>query len=135
MISTIRKRVSPVKSKLPEVGISIFSQMTALANEHGAINLSQGFPEFDAPDYLKSQLNQYVHAGQNQYAPSAGIPNLQAQVAALIARRYQVNVSGQEQVTVTSGRLRHCLWLFRLLYQKEMKSSYLTQLMTLMSLR
>ncbi|WP_167508211.1 methionine aminotransferase [Pseudoalteromonas peptidolytica] len=103
MISTIRKRVSPVKSKLPEVGISIFSQMTALANEHGAINLSQGFPEFDAPDYLKSQLNHYVHAGQNQYAPSAGIPNLQAQVAALIARRYQVNVSGQEQVTVTSG--------------------------------
>ncbi|WP_366034220.1 methionine aminotransferase [Pseudoalteromonas sp. OANN1] len=92
-----------MKSKLPQVGISIFSQMTALANEHGAINLSQGFPEFDAPDYLKSQLSHYVGEGQNQYSPSAGVPSLQAQVAALIERRYQVSVSGQEQITVTSG--------------------------------
>ncbi|MEJ6474274.1 methionine aminotransferase [Pseudoalteromonas piscicida] len=92
-----------MKSKLPHVGISIFSQMTALANEYGAINLSQGFPEFDAPEYLKSQLSFYVAQGQNQYAPSAGVPTLQTQVAALIERRYQVNITAHDQVTVTSG--------------------------------
>ena len=54
------------ESKLPNLGISIFSQMTALANQHQAINLSQGFPEFDAPELLKKQLNHYVLEGFNQ---------------------------------------------------------------------
>ena len=48
------------ESKLPNLGVSIFSQMSGLANEFSAINLSQGFPEFDAPDLLKTQLNYYV---------------------------------------------------------------------------
>ena len=64
------------ESKLPNLGTSIFSQMTALANKHQALNLSQGFPEFDAPELLKKQLNHYVLEGVNQYAPSSGIAKL-----------------------------------------------------------
>ncbi|WP_440056172.1 methionine aminotransferase [Pseudoalteromonas sp. T1lg65] len=77
--------------------------MTALANEYGAINLSQGFPEFDAPDYLKQQLSEYVAKGLNQYAPSPGVPKLLDQIERLIESRYQVKVNGTSQVTVTAG--------------------------------
>lgn len=91
------------ESKLPNLGTSIFSQMTALANQHQALNLSQGFPEFDAPDLLKKQLNHYVLEGVNQYAPSSGIVRLQQQIAALIARKYHNNIDYEQQVTVTSG--------------------------------
>ncbi|WOC28033.1 methionine aminotransferase [Pseudoalteromonas sp. N1230-9] len=77
--------------------------MTALANQHQAINLSQGFPEFDAPELLKKQLNHYVLEGFNQYAPSSGIVRLQQQIAALIARKYHNNINYEQQVTVTSG--------------------------------
>ncbi|WP_341803505.1 methionine aminotransferase [Pseudoalteromonas sp. N1230-9] len=91
------------ESKLPNLGTSIFSQMTALANQHQAINLSQGFPEFDAPELLKKQLNHYVLEGFNQYAPSSGIVRLQQQIAALIARKYHNNINYEQQVTVTSG--------------------------------
>ena len=91
------------ESKLPNLGTSIFSQMTALANQYQAINLSQGFPEFDAPELLKKQLNHYVLEGVNQYAPSSGIAKLQQQIAALIARKYHNNINYEQQVTVTSG--------------------------------
>ncbi len=90
-------------SKLPNLGISIFSQMSGLANKFSAINLSQGFPEFDTPEYLKAQLSQYVTQGVNQYSPSSGVPKLQQQIAALVQRRYKAQIDGTSQVTVTSG--------------------------------
>lgn len=91
------------ESKLPNLGTSIFSQMSALANQFSAINLSQGFPEFDAPELLKKQLNHYVLEGVNQYSPSSGVPRLQQQIARLIKRKYNANINANEQVTVTSG--------------------------------
>lgn len=91
------------ESKLPNLGTSIFSQMTMLANQFQAINLSQGFPEFEVPELLKKQLNHYVLEGENQYSPSAGIPRLQQQVAGLAKRKYNANINASEQVTVTSG--------------------------------
>ncbi len=91
------------QSKLPGTGTSIFSQMTALANQHRAINLSQGFPEFDAPALLKERLNHYVGSGANQYAPSSGVPALQQQIAALIARKYGQDLDAAGCITVTSG--------------------------------
>lgn len=91
------------ESKLPNLGTSIFSQMSALANQFSAINLSQGFPEFDAPELLKKQLNHYVLEGVNQYSPSSGVPRLQQQIAKLIKRKYNANINANEQVTVTSG--------------------------------
>ncbi|NOU51192.1 aminotransferase class I/II-fold pyridoxal phosphate-dependent enzyme [Pseudoalteromonas sp. JBTF-M23] len=92
-----------MESKLPHVGTSIFSQMTGLANQYQAINLSQGFPEFDAPDFLKTRLAQYSEQGFNQYSPSSGMSALQSQIAALVARRYNQTVEPESTVTVTSG--------------------------------
>lgn len=91
------------ESKLPNLGVSIFSQMSGLANEFSAINLSQGFPEFDAPDLLKTQLNYYVQQGVNQYSPSSGVPRLQQQIADLAKRKYAADINAADQVTVTSG--------------------------------
>ncbi|AOT06472.1 methionine aminotransferase [Pseudoalteromonas luteoviolacea] len=92
-----------MESKLPDVGTSIFTKMTVLANAHGALNLSQGFPEFDTPSKLKHALAEQTLAGHNQYAPSPGLPILQQEIAALIARRYQQHIDATAQVTVTAG--------------------------------
>ena len=92
-----------LSSKLPEVGLTIFSQMSALANEFNAINLSQGFPNFDCDPYLKQQVGYYLNNGFNQYAQMPGVPELQQAIAELANRHYQANVSANEQVTVTSG--------------------------------
>jgi len=91
------------ESKLPNLGVSIFSQMSGLANQFSAINLSQGFPEFDAPVLLKTQLNYYVQQGINQYSPSSGVPRLQQEIANLVERKYAAKINAAEQVTVTSG--------------------------------
>ena len=63
----------PVASKLPDIGTSIFSVMTRLANEHGAINLSQGFPDFDCDPALVEAVDRAMRAGHNQYAPMPGV--------------------------------------------------------------
>nr|WP_247655350.1 methionine aminotransferase [Pseudoalteromonas sp. MMG007] len=77
--------------------------MSGLANHFSAINLSQGFPEFDAPALLKTQLNYYVQQGVNQYSPSSGVPRLQQEIANLVERKYAAKINAAEQVTVTSG--------------------------------
>ncbi len=92
-----------MNSKLPHVGTSIFSTMTGLANQYKAINLSQGFPEFDAPLRLKTQLAHYSSEGFNQYSPSSGLPVLQMQIAALIERKYGRTIAASDCVTLTSG--------------------------------
>ena len=90
-------------SKLPNVGTTIFSQMSALAAQHNAINLSQGFPNFDCDPFLKQQVSTYIQQGFNQYAPMPGMPQLQNAIAQLVCDHYELNVSAAEQVTVTSG--------------------------------
>jgi methionine aminotransferase len=97
------KGTSMLSSKLPNVTLSIFSQMSALAGKFDAINLSQGFPNFDCDPYLKQQVNFYINNGFNQYAPMPGVSELQSQIAELINRHYQLPVNASEQVTVTSG--------------------------------
>ncbi|STV83936.1 methionine aminotransferase [Klebsiella pneumoniae] len=64
------------ESKLPALGTTIFTQMSALAQQHQAINLSQGFPDFDGPRYLQERLAYHVAQGANQYAPMTGVPAL-----------------------------------------------------------
>ncbi len=91
-----------LKSKLPNVGTTIFTTMSALANQHNAINLSQGFPGFDCPDFLKQQLTHHTNAGANQYAPMTGIPELQQQIAMMVQRKYSNKITDTE-ITVTSG--------------------------------
>ncbi len=90
-------------SKLPAVGTTIFTTMSQLAAQTGAINLSQGFPDFDGPEALREALARHVAAGHNQYAPMIGLPALREQIAMKIERLYGRNVSADSEVTVTPG--------------------------------
>jgi len=92
-----------LRSKLPWVGTTIFTQMSQLAAEHQAINLSQGFPDFPASPLLLEELNRQVSAGNNQYAPMTGVAVLRQQIAALTARCYGRLVDADTEITVTSG--------------------------------
>jgi methionine aminotransferase len=90
-------------SKLPNVGTTIFTRMSQLALETGALNLSQGFPDFDGPQALRDAVGRHIAAGHNQYAPMTGLPVLREQVAAKIARSYGRSVSADSEVTITPG--------------------------------
>lgn len=90
-------------SKLPDVGMTIFSVMSQLAAEHQAINLSQGFPDFDGPAQLLDAVGKYISEGANQYAPMSGVPVLNEQIAKKISNLYGADVSPTRDITVTSG--------------------------------
>lgn len=93
----------PVPSRLPGVGVSVFAVMTRLANQHGAINLSQGFPDFDCSPDLVALVRDWLGRGQNQYAPMAGVPALRQQLAAAMTRLYGVRYDPDTEITVTAG--------------------------------
>jgi len=90
-------------SKLPNVGTTIFTVMSRLAAECGAINLSQGFPDFDPPRRLVDRVAEHMRSGRNQYAPMAGWPPLCEAIAAKVEALYGRRVSPADEVTVTSG--------------------------------
>jgi methionine transaminase len=96
-------KVAPPASKLPGVGTTIFTVMSELARRHGALNLSQGFPDFDGPRYLLERVQHYLTHGYNQYAPMMGVPALREAVAAKVANLYGCPVDPDSEVTVTSG--------------------------------
>ncbi|MBF9142567.1 methionine aminotransferase [Hymenobacter properus] len=95
-----------LQSKLPDVGVSIFSQMTALAQETGAINLAQGFPDYDPPQALLESLARHARTpGHHQYAPMPGLPRLREAIAAQVAR-LQPEAPAPDpatEITVTAG--------------------------------
>jgi methionine aminotransferase len=92
-----------VSSKLPDVGISIFAVMTRLANEHGAINLSQGFPDFDCEPALVDAVAAAMRAGHNQYAPMPGVLALREAIAAKVQRCYGAPYDPQTEIQIVSG--------------------------------
>ncbi len=92
-----------MQSKLPAVGTTIFTTMSQLAADTGAINLSQGFPDFDGPAALLSAVERHVQAGHNQYAPMTGLPALREQVADKVRRFYGRTLSADLEVTITPG--------------------------------
>jgi methionine aminotransferase len=92
-----------VASKLPDVGTSIFTVMSELARTEGALNLSQGFPDFDSPEILLDRIQHYLRSGHNQYAPMMGVPSLRAAIAAKTADLYGRVLDPDTEVTVTSG--------------------------------
>ena len=94
--------VGPV-SKLPEVGTTIFTVMSALATEEGALNLSQGFPDFDGPQALLDRVRYYLSHGFNQYPPMTGVPSLREAIARKVGDLYGASVDPVTEVTVTSG--------------------------------
>lgn len=92
-----------VKSKLPNAGISIFARMTALANQHQAINLAQGFPDFLSSEKLIELVNQYMHKGMNQYAPMPGLLSLRERIAEKIQDLYGCVFHPDTEITITAG--------------------------------
>lgn len=94
---------SPIASRLPEVGVTIFSVMSALANECGAINLSQGFPDFDCPPLLLDRITHYMKTGHNQYAPMTGAGPLREAIAEKVLSLYGGNYDPVTEITVTAG--------------------------------
>jgi methionine aminotransferase len=92
-----------IQSKLPATGVTIFTVMSRLAEEHGAINLSQGFPDFNCATELVDAVAQYMREGHNQYAPMAGVPRLRRALAMKIERLYGRRYDPATEITVTSG--------------------------------
>jgi methionine aminotransferase len=90
-------------SKLPEISTSIFSIMSKMANEYNAINLSQGFPDFNCSDELLDLVNHYMKKGFNQYAPMPGVPALRNEISKKVLRDYGKEYNPEEEITITAG--------------------------------
>lgn len=92
-----------IETKLPKVGTTIFTVMSQLAAEHGAVNLGQGFPDFPVPERLVESLERAMRAGHNQYAMMTGIPALRQAIADKTERVYGWKPNADSDITVTSG--------------------------------
>jgi len=90
-------------SRLPKVGTTIFTVMSALAQEHGAVNLGQGFPDFDCDPRLVDAVDRAMRAGHNQYPPMAGVPALREAVAQKIERLHAHRYDAGSEITITAG--------------------------------
>ncbi|MBU1014257.1 MAG: aminotransferase class I/II-fold pyridoxal phosphate-dependent enzyme [Bacteroidetes bacterium] len=92
-----------LSTKLPNVGTSIFAVMSKMANEHNAINLSQGFPDFPVSAELIELIHHYMKNGYNQYAPMPGVPALRAQIVKKVKDIYGAEYNADSEITVTAG--------------------------------
>lgn len=92
-----------LQSRLPHVGTTIFSTMSALAQQHGAVNLGQGFPDFEADPRLIEAVHQAMQSGHNQYPPMPGVPALRDAVAAKLAALYGARYDAGSEITITAG--------------------------------
>jgi methionine aminotransferase len=92
-----------LRSKLPQVGTTIFTVMTRLAEQHGAINLSQGFPDFEPPDRLVDLVTHHMRSGANQYAAMAGWLPLRTAIAAEVGALYGRRADPETEITVAAG--------------------------------
>ena len=94
---------APIASRLPGVGTTIFTVMSRMAHEAAAINLAQGFPDFDAEDVLFERVAHWMRAGHNQYAPLAGVAPLRETIAAKLETLYGTAYDVEREITVTAG--------------------------------
>ena len=92
-----------IASRFPDMGTTIFTVMSRLAAECGAVNLSQGFPDFQAEPALFDAMHRHMLAGRNQYAPMAGMPELRAAIVDKVAALYGPRFDAETEVTVTAG--------------------------------
>ncbi len=92
-----------IDSKLPDVGTTIFTVMSQLAEQHGALNLSQGFPDFQPPQALIERLGHHLHRGRNQYAPMAGVIALREAIAEHVQQAYGAVCDPGSDITITAG--------------------------------
>ena len=94
---------SPIFSKLPKVGTTIFTKMSAMANKHEALNLSQGFPDFPIDPKLIDCTLKAMKSGYNQYAPMPGLIDLREAIAKKIEDAYSIAYHPETEITITSG--------------------------------
>jgi len=92
-----------IHSKLPDVGVTIFTVMSKLSNDQNAINLSQGFPDFDVHPDLLTLVEKYMRSGYNQYAPMQGVLALREKIADKVLELYNASYDPESEITVTSG--------------------------------
>ena len=92
-----------IPTKLPGVGTTIFTVMSKLALDEGAINLSQGYPDFDGPSALLERVTHYLNAGYNQYGPMAGVPELREVVSKKVKACYGCISDPESEITITPG--------------------------------
>ncbi|HLT22888.1 MAG TPA: methionine aminotransferase [Bacteriovoracaceae bacterium] len=92
-----------IASRLNEFKDSIFGVISALARDYDAVNLGQGFPDFDAPEFLKKIAEQKIHEGHNQYAPFHGTSNLRAEISSYYERFYGLKYDTEKEISVTVG--------------------------------
>ncbi|ACU04277.1 MULTISPECIES: methionine aminotransferase [Pedobacter] len=92
-----------IQSKLPHTGTTIFTVMSKLAEEHNAINLSQGFPDYDCDPKLLSFVTEAMQKGFNQYAPMPGLPALRELIAEKVSNLYGANYHPDTEITITAG--------------------------------
>ncbi len=92
-----------IQSRLPDVGTSIFTVMSRMAQEYNAINLSQGFPDFKVSQQLIDLIYEHMNAGHNQYAPMSGVPALRNIIAHVIKQSYGHYIDPEHEVTITAG--------------------------------
>lgn len=92
-----------IDSKLPDVGTTIFAVMSQKAQQHRALNLAQGFPDFECPEALCEQVERAMAAGHNQYAPMPGLPMLRERIAGKVTDLYGARVDADAEITVTCG--------------------------------
>ncbi len=92
-----------LKSKLPDIGTTIFTVMSQLASEYKAINLSQGFPDYECSPQLVELVNNYMKAGYNQYAPMAGLHSLRERIAEKQEKLHQAKYNPDTEITITAG--------------------------------
>lgn len=92
-----------INSKLPNIGTTIFTVMGGLAKEYNAINLSQGFPDFECDIKLKELSNKYINSGFNQYAPMQGVIQLREKISELIQNCYGATYNPDTEITITAG--------------------------------
>lgn len=97
-----------VHSKLPHIGTNIFTTMSGLAMQYHAVNLAQGFPDFDVPSYLIERVSHHMLSGRNQYAPMPGILPLREKLAAKYASVYGTSFDPAEEITITCGATEAC---------------------------
>jgi methionine aminotransferase len=92
-----------IQSKLPNVGTTIFTEMSVLANEYNAINLGQGFPDYAMPQALVAKVYEAMQSGNNQYVHMNGLPALREQLALKYNNIYNANINGEKNITITPG--------------------------------
>lgn len=92
-----------IRSKLPKVGTTIFTVMSKMAQDEGALNLSQGFPDFHCSDDLVKLVNKYMEKGANQYAPMAGLMSLREVIAEKTENLYSASYHPEKEITITAG--------------------------------